>query len=98
MKRAIPPAIVLCAGLKSSGSTWLFNAVIELCRAKSKTRRPRRRLVAFYAETVAQFPTGSERADLLVVKTHIPSASLVYLTGFAGGTTFLTVREPRDSV
>jgi hypothetical protein len=99
MKQTIPPSIVLCAGLKSSGSTWLYNVAIELCRANARARRnPRRRVVPFYAETVEQFPPGSERAGLLVVKTHIPSASLIFLTRFTGGTVFLTVREPRDSV
>jgi hypothetical protein len=99
MKAAFPPEIVLCAGLKSSASTWLYNAAIQLCEAKArKARGSRPRVLPFYAETVEQFPSGSERGGVLVVKTHIPSASLIFLARFVRGTVFLSVREPRDSV
>jgi hypothetical protein len=33
-----------------------------------------------------------------VVKTHIPSAALLFLARFLGGASFLTVREPRDAI
>jgi hypothetical protein len=96
---SLAPQIVLCAGLKSSGSTWLYNAIIRLCESSAQARRiSRARIMPFYAESIEQFPSGAERALVLVVKTHIPSPSLVFLTRFTRGTAFVTVREPRDAV
>jgi hypothetical protein len=93
--------IVLCAGVKSSGSTWLYNAVIQLCesgfRRDSKKGRPCR-LLPFYADRIEDFPRDADSADLLVIKSHIPSPALAFLASFAGGSTFITVREPRDSI
>lgn len=87
-----PPGLVLCAGLKSSASTWLYNAVIGLLRADG------RRVAAFYADDIADFPRGAERADTIVVKTHIPSPALQFAARMAGAVVFVTVREPRDAV
>jgi len=89
-----PPAkIILCAGLKSSGSTWLYNVVIRLLK---ETRGGK--TTAFYADKVALFPRGSEQAQFLVVKSHVPSEPLLFVTRLTRGRIFLTIREPRDSV
>jgi len=89
-----PPAkIILCAGLKSSGSTWLYNVVIRLLK---ETRSGK--TAAFYADEVALFPKGTELAHFLVVKSHVPSEPLLFVTRLTRGQIFLTVREPRDSV
>lgn len=87
-----PPGLVLCAGLKSSASTWLFNAVIGLLRAEG------RRVAAFYADDIGDFPAGAERADTIVVKTHIPSQALQFAAHLMGAVVFVTVREPRDAI
>src|SRR5262249_30276781 len=50
-RHAPPSRIVLCVGLKSSGSTWLYNAVIRLL--KEEKRRSKNRIAAFYADKVA---------------------------------------------
>jgi hypothetical protein len=95
------PRVVLCAGLKSSGSTWLYNVVIQIGgnSYRSDNRdRSRRRMLPFYADRIEDFPRAAESADLLVVKTHIPSPSLAFLSRFLGGTVLITVREPRDSI
>ena len=55
-------------------------------------------LLCFYADGLRGFPTGAEQASALVVKTHIPSPSLEFLTRFARGKVLITVREPRDAV
>jgi hypothetical protein len=93
--------IVLCAGLKSSGSTWLYNAVIQLCESGfqrgSKDEGPGR-VLPFYADRIEDFPPGADSADLLVIKTHVPSPALAFLTSFARGTVLITVREPRDAI
>ncbi len=88
-----PPAkIILCAGLKSSGSTWLYNVVLRLLK---ETRGGK--IAAFYADKVALFPKGSEQARFLVVKSHVPSEPLLFVTRLTRGRIFLTIREPRDS-
>jgi hypothetical protein len=93
--------IVLCAGLKSSGSTWLYNAVIQLCesgfRRGSKDDGPHR-FLSFYADRIENFPRGADSADLLIIKAHVPSPALAFLTSFACGTVLITVREPRDAI
>jgi hypothetical protein len=89
-----PPAkIILCVGLKSSGSTWLYNVVIRLLKETHSGK-----IAAFYADKVADFPKGSEQAQFLVVKAHVPSEPLLFVTRLTRGPIFLTVREPRDSV
>jgi hypothetical protein len=90
--------IVLCAGLKSSGSTWLYNAVIQLMQASARASGERRRIRPFYAEDVKGFPLGVRQGDRLIVKTHIPSPALRFLVRFTGGPVFITVREPRDAI
>jgi Sulfotransferase domain len=100
------PKLVLCAGLKSSGSTWLYNVVSHILRAGSSASRGNRRtsspraasVLQFYADTLETFPQKAECASYLVVKTHVPSASLQFLASFSRACVFLTVREPRDSV
>lgn len=87
------PRIVLCAGLKSSGSTWLFNVVIALFKAAG-----RRNVSAFYADDFGMFPPEAERASVLIVKCHEPSSSLRFLCRFLDGKILVTVREPRDAL
>jgi len=91
--------IVLCAGLKSSGSTWLYNAVIQLMRVSVRASGDRPPVVRnFYAEDVATFPPAVRQTDCLIVKTHIPSPALRFLVRFTRGTVFISVREPRDAI
>lgn len=87
------PKVILCMGLKSSGSTWLYNVVIQLLKEKYDGG-----VTAFYADNFAMFPTDTERARIVVIKAHEPSRSLVYLTRLTRGQMFLTLREPRDSI
>ncbi|HVU19391.1 MAG TPA: hypothetical protein VHE09_01585 [Rhizomicrobium sp.] len=88
-----PPKAVLCVGLKSSGSTWLYNVVIQLLTEKYGGG-----VCAFYADNFAMFPPGTEHARVLVIKAHEPSKSLVYLSRLTRGEVFLTLREPRDAI
>ena len=83
--------IVLCAGQKSSGSTWLYNVAIRVLK------EDKRRVCAFYADNFAMIPKGAEKADVLVIKTHEPGAELLFLARFARAKVFVTVREPRDA-
>jgi hypothetical protein len=96
-KRSTPPGpvprVILCVGLKSSGSTWLYNVVIQLLKEKYRTG-----VSAFYADNFAMFPPDTERARVLVIKAHEPSKGLAYLTRVTRGQMFLTLREPRDAI
>jgi hypothetical protein len=65
---------------------------------KEASGEPKKRVAAFYADKVALFPQGSERAHYLVVKSHVPSEPLLFVTRLTRGQIFLTIREPRDCV
>lgn len=87
------PRVILCAGVKSSGSTWLFNVVIAILKERRK-----RGVMAFYADGLAMMPPGTERARFLVIKSHEPSGALLYLSRLTRGVLFVTLREPRDVI
>ena len=95
MGRRTKPIPVLCAGLQSSGSTWLFNVVIELLRASSGSHSA---VVPFFANTADAFPEFDAAPEYLVVKTHAPARSLRFLAEFAAGPVLMSVRDPRDAV
>ena len=99
------PRLVLCAGMKSSGSTWLFNVVAEILRSgrpgsAATGRRARRapKVLQCYADDPAMFPRLSEPADYLVVKSHAPSSLLRTIVNVTHSPVFLTLREPRDAI
>jgi hypothetical protein len=98
------PRMVLCAGLKSSGSTWLYNVVAEIL--KQAQQRPRsmaaqnisRKSLQFYADNLEDFPPDAERAAAVVVKTHMPSRSIQFAMAVLESRVLLSVREPRDAI
>ena len=104
------PRPVLCVGLKSSASTWVFNVVVEILRASrgdisqmSRTVSPGAAfepggVMSFYSDAIEAFPEGAEHAGYLVIKTHKPARSLRYLAGAGGAKVLISVREPRDAV
>lgn len=99
------PELILCAGLKSSGSTWLYNVVSKILKeghrqkpGGPRSQRGKLSIMTFYADSVSAFPPQAAKATHLVIKTHVPDESLVILTRFSHARVFLTVREPRDSV
>jgi len=93
-----PPEIVLCAGLKSSGSTWLYNVVIQILENAAGRRRGGRGVSAFYADRVDSVPRDAGDAAYVVIKTHIPSSGLLFLARYLRAKVVVTVREPRDAI
>jgi hypothetical protein len=91
--RCVP---VLCAGLYSSGSTWLFNAVAGLLRSSVGTSDVR--LVQFFADSLDDFPELEALPDYLVVKSHATAPTMRLLWRIAQGPLLITVRDPRDAV
>jgi hypothetical protein len=95
MKKPVPPRVILCLGLKSSGSTWLYNVAIRILK---EARPSKGTVAAFFADRSDMLPGGAEKADILVIKSHEPSKAILFLTRFAHGKVLVSVREPRDSV
>ncbi len=98
--KAASASIFLCAGLKSSGSTWLYNAVAQLLEASGNISSQGAALsvLPFYADKVSKFPLGAARAAVLVIKTHRPSDALEFAAHSAHARVLMTVREPRDAI
>lgn len=98
------PRVILCAGMKSSGSTWLYNVVFEIVKAGLRQKLAKRstacktKIVQFYGDRVSDFPPNAASAFHIVVKTHLPDSSLDFLMRFSSARMFLTVREPRDAI
>ena len=86
--------LVLCAGLYSSASTWMFNLV----RLLLKRQQPAG-LKSLYMD---EFNEAAERqidgAALVLAKSHIPGASLKAMLERNDGPLIVTVRDPRDAV
>lgn len=87
------PAIILCAGMPRSKSTWLYNVALKLANRGAKAR-------GIYADTPAELEAEIASAgggdEVLVVKCHAPTAELVAFTRFLGGVAITSIRDPRD--
>jgi hypothetical protein len=106
----LPPRAILCAGAKSSASTWLYNVIAEILRRRSaaeaacyaRTETARRRggwnVKQFYADAPGAFPQFDALSDTLVVQTQRPSAALCELAIRLTLPVVMTVREPRDAI
>lgn len=84
--------VILCAGLPRSGSTWIYNATLELCKKYGNA-------IGIYAD---DFPENLKELiknnNTIVIKSHTPSQSLQELIRFIGGKSIISVRDPRDCV
>jgi hypothetical protein len=94
-------SVILCAGLKSSGSTWLYNAVVQLLeedRGNDVAKRGSAPMLPFYADSLRDFPARAARAGTMIIKTHRPSSGMEFLTRYVQASVLITVREPRDAI
>lgn len=87
------PRIVLCAGMHSSGSTWLYNVVAAVLRCAYGSS-----VAQFYAEDVADFPALGDEIGACAVKTHLPAPALQDRARTDQAPVLLSVREPRDAI
>ena len=86
---------VMCAGMFSSGSTWVFNIVAQLLRKA----HPGFRIAQTYADEFAsEHETQSSGEDCLVFKTHAPSPATRMLARLGGVPLVLSIRDPRDAI
>lgn len=87
-----PPRLAICAGVFSSGSTWLFNVVGRLFRLAD----PQGTGMIHSEDLDATVESALLTHRHLVIKTHTPSQAL-RATAAAGAPTIVTVRDPRDA-
>lgn len=86
------PGIFACFGLHSSGSTWMFNLVREICRVQGIP------FESLHRESEANLPWDALGARLIVVKSHNPMTSFQSFIAAAREPAVITVRDPRDAV
>jgi len=87
--------LIICAGLYSSGSTWLFNVVAEVERLKA----PALKVAAIYGEMLDdRLEREAAGADVIVLKTHIPDAAMRLVAARTGTPVILSIRHPHDGV
>lgn len=88
------PRVIICTGMYSSGSTWLFNAV----RGIGQVAYGAEAVASCYAETLDRLPPFDPGIRLLVVKCHMPTQAHLWLALASGGECLATIRDPRDAV
>jgi glycosyltransferase involved in cell wall biosynthesis len=86
------PRMMVCFGLQSSGSTWMFNLIREISRAEGWTFK------SLYADKDTDLPWEVLGSGLMVIKSHQPTEDFRKFVVKSGGPFVLTVRDPRDSV
>jgi len=80
--------VVLAAGLYGSGSTWAYNVVRRLLDDAPGA----------FADQDVDLPDTAAEAPVLVVKSHLPDASMRAFVRQRGVPVVLTVRDPRDAL
>jgi hypothetical protein len=84
--------MALCCGLNSSGSTWLFNLLREICLAEGW------RFLSLFAASEADLLPLLVGTARIVVKLHAPPPALRSFIAGCGEPLLMTVRDPRDAV
>jgi glycosyltransferase involved in cell wall biosynthesis len=92
IQRSDNPRIFGCFGLHSSGSTWMFNLVREICRTQGVD------FVSLHRDSEANLPWDVLGVRLIVVKTHNPFTSFQSFIASSDEPAVITVRDPRDAV
>jgi glycosyltransferase involved in cell wall biosynthesis len=90
--RGARPKVFSCFGLHSSGSTWMFNLVREVCNATSIP------FVSAHRDSSANLPWDAPTARVIVAKTHNPMADFQALVAASDDPVVITLRDPRDAV
>lgn len=90
------PHVALCAGMYGSGSTWCFNAVIELLRRRAGDSGE---VVSFFSDSLNPAQLLAVRsAHGAAIKCHMPDMGLRAWAGSSEVLPIVTVRDPRDCV
>jgi hypothetical protein len=83
-----------CLGMYSSGSTWVFNALLSVADAVF----PGESHVGIYAESLDHLPFGWEETDRLIVKSHHPDETAIARLAQRADRLWISIRDPRDCV
>ena len=84
--------LVISAGISRSGSTWIYNAILNLLRAGHQAR-------GRFENELSENLLRELRADVTwVVKCHRPTRGFLNMAQVWGLPVFLSVRDPRDCV
>ena len=86
------PRVIACFGLHSSGSTWTYNAVREICKAGSIP------FVSVHRDSSANLPWDAPGRPLIIAKTHNPMADFQKYIFGSDDPVVITVRDPRDAL
>jgi hypothetical protein len=88
------PLPLLCVGVPRSATTWLFNVVIEILKAGHPTRAVK----GIFSDQINDPVEEKSKDCILVIKSHMPDASIRFLVAVGGISTFVTVRNPYDTI
>jgi Sulfotransferase domain len=86
------PLVFVCCGLHSSGSTWMFNLVRDICRTQGVD------FESCHRESKANLPKDALGSKLIIVKSHTPMDDLRSFLANSSEPAITTVRDPRDAV
>jgi glycosyltransferase involved in cell wall biosynthesis len=86
------PEIFFACGLPSSGSTWLFNLIREICDAAGRPFK------SLYADAAVNVPWDELGSELIIVKSHAPFEGLRSVIAQVDEPAVITIRDPRDAV
>lgn len=83
--------IIFCLGVKSSGSTWVFNVIREIASYSSGNS------ISFFCEDADHFVRSFEPVDgITVVKCHYMDSKIIDLAKILRAKIVITERDPRD--
>lgn len=86
--------LVLCAGLYSSASTWMFNLLRLLLKQQEQAG-----LRALYLDELGKAAEWEIKgATTLLAKSHMPGPSLAAMLAHDNARLVMTIRDPRDAV
>ncbi|MEJ0017940.1 MAG: hypothetical protein WDN25_15515 [Acetobacteraceae bacterium] len=83
-----------CLGMRSSGSTWIFNVVRKIATVLA----PQCTIVGPYVERGAELPDATDPAELIIVKSHATDQAAADALGGRARTIWISIRDPRDCI
>jgi hypothetical protein len=83
-----------CLGIRSSGSTWVYNAV----RKTAQVLHPDKPVLGPYIVTHADLPALDDRMHLVIAKTHETDDAAAAALSRHAQAIWVSIRDPRDCV